>query len=185
MKKVLFILIMTIVVIASCKNRVSGNAKYTVVGVQTVSGLLDNPDIFFTDPRYENIKPLNVLGEVEISMSSSFDLKRKYHAGTYQVEKQGDKYFLNYMIDPFEDFPSLKGETHFVVGKKLDKHVSKIESAKPELLAEAIPLFATFSRDDFEKINKELLQETLDFAEIVCNIDGTLVKYTLRKLYEN
>ena len=188
MKKTLFIfgvVLVSVFCVLACKNAV-GNPSYTVVGVETVQGFIDNPDVFFTDPQFTDIKPRTVLGETETSPKDTFSLLTQYRALDYTVKKHDSQYELRYIASTdARNFPSLKGSTSFIVGKKLKEQVLKLSANKPQELDTIIPVFKKLSLDEFTELDKVVLQETLDYAEILCTIDGALVKYTFRKTYKN
>lgn len=173
--------------------------KLKVVGMNTVLGAVENPDVFFEGTYFEDIKPTKVLdgkteydritehkNATEYQNITDFDPKNpKSRVRIYKVKKTVSGYTFWFSCDSEEPGSEkrYKGETFFSNKKKLENDANEIDKKKSiSAIKKLIKIYDVFTKTEFENISKKLLQETEDFIETIVLMDGCYMCVIFRKM---
>lgn len=190
-------LFMSVVCMYAAGNKDVAYKNLKIVGLNTIHGKISNPDVFFEDTYFEDFKP-----SIMLSDKSNYDIVNdrinasvvqeitdnnpnnpKSRIVRYQISKSEKQYIVRFNSSSAPD--RLKGKTFFTNDEALESYASKVSknntiSSTP---ADTIKIFQSFTTAQFEKMSKEIVQETDDFIEVICLIDGCYMCIVFRKIY--
>ncbi len=171
-----------------------------VVGLQTVMGTVQKPNIFFEGTVFNDIKPTKILGDkLEYYLGNNgtcsldnqrlLELTRKKPIPLiyiYEVIKSNKGFSFRFLSDArgiHDDVIRLKGKTVFTKAQERKNYAHKIKNdACLEPMKKIIKIHKIISKAEFEKIPLKKVNETDDFIETLCLINRCYIWITFRKI---
>ena len=167
--------------------------------IQTVLNGIEHPDDFFIGTSFEKIKPTQVLNGKDIynysDALSEMDLDEKFpyiHPNSelalvsgYFVSKKEGKYNLFFNCDnhAYAENPKTVGATRFTVGDALETFAANVASQKKLSDIQNVKMRQAFTVSEFNALSKEIIQETADYVETICLVNGNYLYLVFRKIY--
>ncbi|PIE97812.1 MAG: hypothetical protein CR988_06020 [Treponema sp.] len=175
------------------------NKEFKVVGINTVLGTVENPDVFFEDTYFEELKPTKILNgkseydrRIEQKNATGYKNINDHNPENpisrvkiYKVKKAKSAYTFWFSCDAEErgKEKEYKGKTTFSNKKELEKYANNI--AKKKSLAASktlIKIYDVFTKNELRNLSIDVIQETEDFLEAIALIDDCYICLILRKI---